>query len=184
MYFCHFWGSEALAQLPTEAVGAPSVEVLRARLDGALGSLSCWVAALLSELDGSLPSQPILWYDSMMLLATCWHLCANVLLLPTQRALRAPAALTAQCHDRSCHTRCPRAFRPVVNCHGSCPASELLFWLFFFLSWPWTWPLAFLPGVHWTISRTSTVISLLCSHSSVPWRCGLLVRALHCLYCP
>ena len=46
MYFCHFWGSEALAQLPTEAVCAPSVEVLRARLDGALGSLSWWGAAL------------------------------------------------------------------------------------------------------------------------------------------
>jgi len=27
---------------PREAVGAPSVEVLKARLDGALGSLSWW----------------------------------------------------------------------------------------------------------------------------------------------
>ena len=36
-------GDEALAQLPREAVDAPSLEVLRARLDGALGSLSCWV---------------------------------------------------------------------------------------------------------------------------------------------
>ena len=34
-------GSEALAQLPREAV-----EVLKARLDGILGSLSWWVAAL------------------------------------------------------------------------------------------------------------------------------------------
>ena len=42
----HTEGSEALAQLPIEAVGAPSLEVLKARLDGALGSLSCWVAAL------------------------------------------------------------------------------------------------------------------------------------------
>ena len=36
--------SEALAQLPREAVGAPSPEALKAGLDGALGSLSCWVA--------------------------------------------------------------------------------------------------------------------------------------------
>jgi len=33
-----------MAQLPREAVGAPSPEALEARLDGALGSLSCWVA--------------------------------------------------------------------------------------------------------------------------------------------
>jgi len=31
-------GGEALAQLPREAVGAPSLEPLKARLDGALGS--------------------------------------------------------------------------------------------------------------------------------------------------
>jgi len=31
-------GSEALAQLPGEAVGALSLQVLKARLDGALGS--------------------------------------------------------------------------------------------------------------------------------------------------
>ena len=30
-------------RLPREAVGAPSLRVLKARLDGALGSLSCWV---------------------------------------------------------------------------------------------------------------------------------------------
>jgi len=35
-----------VAQLPREAVGAPSLEVLKARLDGALGSLSWWVAAM------------------------------------------------------------------------------------------------------------------------------------------
>jgi len=29
---------------PREAVGALSLETLKARLDGALGSLSCWVA--------------------------------------------------------------------------------------------------------------------------------------------
>ena len=33
-------------RLPREAVGTPSLEALRGRLDGALGSLSCWVAAL------------------------------------------------------------------------------------------------------------------------------------------
>ena len=39
-------GGEALAQLPREAVGAPSLEALKARLDGALGSPSWWGAAL------------------------------------------------------------------------------------------------------------------------------------------
>jgi len=39
-------GSETLAQASQRAVGAPSLEVLKARLDGALGSLSWWVAAL------------------------------------------------------------------------------------------------------------------------------------------
>jgi len=34
-------------RLLREAVGAPSLEELRARLDGALGSLSWWEAALL-----------------------------------------------------------------------------------------------------------------------------------------
>jgi len=29
-------------RLPREAVGAPSLEALKARLDGALGRLSCW----------------------------------------------------------------------------------------------------------------------------------------------
>ena len=32
--------------LPREAVDAPSLEVLKARLDGALGSLRCWGAVL------------------------------------------------------------------------------------------------------------------------------------------
>ena len=39
-------GHEALAQLPIETVGTPSREVLKARLDGALGSLIWWVAAM------------------------------------------------------------------------------------------------------------------------------------------
>ena len=42
----HSEGSEALAQLPSEAVVPHSVEALKARLDVALGSLSWWVAAL------------------------------------------------------------------------------------------------------------------------------------------
>jgi len=32
--------------MPREAVDAPSLEVLKTRLDGALGSLSWWVASL------------------------------------------------------------------------------------------------------------------------------------------
>ena len=35
--------------MPREAVGAPSLEAFKPRLDGALGSLSCWVAALPME---------------------------------------------------------------------------------------------------------------------------------------
>ena len=37
---------EALALLPGEVVDVPSLEVLKARLNRALGSLICWVAAL------------------------------------------------------------------------------------------------------------------------------------------
>ena len=39
-------GGEALAQLPREAVDAPSLEAFKIMLDGALGSLSCCMAAL------------------------------------------------------------------------------------------------------------------------------------------
>ena len=42
--FFYSKGSEALAQLP--CCGASSLEALKARLDGALGSLSWWGAAL------------------------------------------------------------------------------------------------------------------------------------------
>jgi len=35
-----------MAPLPREAVGVPSPEALKARLHGALVSLSCWLAAL------------------------------------------------------------------------------------------------------------------------------------------
>ena len=35
-----------MAQLPREAVGAASLEMLKARLNGALGSLSWWVTAM------------------------------------------------------------------------------------------------------------------------------------------
>ena len=44
MEILHSEGDEALAQLPREAVGAPSLEALKARLGEALGSLSWWVA--------------------------------------------------------------------------------------------------------------------------------------------
>ena len=33
-------------RLPKAAVGPPSLEAFKAKLDGALDSLSCWVAAL------------------------------------------------------------------------------------------------------------------------------------------
>jgi len=33
-------------RLPREAVGAPSLEMLKARLDGALGSLVCWAVVV------------------------------------------------------------------------------------------------------------------------------------------
>jgi len=52
--------------LPRGAVGAPSLEVLEARLDGALGSLICWMAALsmvgvgTASTSRSPPNQPIL----------------------------------------------------------------------------------------------------------------------------
>ena len=45
-FFFYTKAGEALAQLPREDVDAPSLEALRARLDGALGSLSSWVVAL------------------------------------------------------------------------------------------------------------------------------------------
>lgn len=37
--YCSLQSGEALAVLPREAVGVPSLEVLKAELDGALGSL-------------------------------------------------------------------------------------------------------------------------------------------------
>jgi len=39
-------GGDALNRLPKEAVGAPSLEAFKARLDVALGSLVCWLATL------------------------------------------------------------------------------------------------------------------------------------------
>ena len=44
---------EALALMPGEAVGTPSLEVLKARLDGALGSLIWWVAPVCMAGGGS-----------------------------------------------------------------------------------------------------------------------------------
>ena len=40
---------EALAQLPRKAVDVPSLEALKARLDGILGSLRWWGSALPKE---------------------------------------------------------------------------------------------------------------------------------------
>jgi len=37
---------DALSQVPKEAVEAPSLEALKARLDVALGSLVCWLVTL------------------------------------------------------------------------------------------------------------------------------------------
>lgn len=49
-------GGEALQRLPKKLVGTPSVEVFKAKLDGALGNLIWWIAALpmaeVLELDG------------------------------------------------------------------------------------------------------------------------------------
>jgi len=39
-------GCDVLNRLPKEAVDAPSLEALKARLDVALGGLGCWLAAL------------------------------------------------------------------------------------------------------------------------------------------
>jgi len=62
--------SEALAQLSRKAVGASSLEALRARLDGTLGSLSCWVAALpmAGGWNSAGPFQPKPLYDSVILM--------------------------------------------------------------------------------------------------------------------
>jgi len=57
-------------RLPREAVNAPSLEVFKARLDGALSSLVWWKMSLLmaggvepDDLQG--PFQPKPFYDSM-----------------------------------------------------------------------------------------------------------------------
>jgi len=54
----HWEGSEALAQLPREAGGAPSLEVLEARLDGTLGSLSWHGAGGWGCVGFKVPSNP------------------------------------------------------------------------------------------------------------------------------
>ena len=70
--FCifHREGGDALNRLPKEAVDAPSLEAFKARLDVALGSLGCWLAALniaggLKPDDHCGPFQPRPFYDSM-----------------------------------------------------------------------------------------------------------------------
>ena len=63
-------------RLPSEAVGAPSLEVFKARLDKALGSLAWWVASL--PLAGGwewmtfrpLPTQAVLWFYDLYDLTT------------------------------------------------------------------------------------------------------------------
>jgi len=56
-------------RLPKEAVDAPSLDVFKARLDVALGSLVCWLATLhiggLQLHDPRGPFQPRPFYDSM-----------------------------------------------------------------------------------------------------------------------
>jgi len=44
--FFHPEGGDALNRLHKEAVDAPSLPAFKARLDVALGSLGCWLAAL------------------------------------------------------------------------------------------------------------------------------------------
>ena len=66
IFLPHDHDGGVLAQLPTQAVGAPSLEEFKARLDGALGSLSWWVVFLsIVEVGtgwavGSPPTQAIL----------------------------------------------------------------------------------------------------------------------------
>ena len=58
-------------RVPGEAVDAPSLEALKARLKVALGSLSWWLATLLVARELELedlcgPFQPKVFYDSMI----------------------------------------------------------------------------------------------------------------------
>ena len=64
-------GHEALAQLPIETVGTPSREVLKARLDGALGSLIWWVAAVTMTGVWNWVSFKILFNSNHSLLLCC-----------------------------------------------------------------------------------------------------------------
>jgi len=59
--------------LPKEAVGAPSLQAFKARLDVALGSLGCWLVTLhiaggfeIDEHCGSSQPRPFYDYDSMI----------------------------------------------------------------------------------------------------------------------
>ena len=49
---------EALAQPSREAVGDPSMQALKTRLDGALGSLTLWVAEGWNWVGFKAPSKP------------------------------------------------------------------------------------------------------------------------------
>jgi len=65
-------------RLPREVVDAPSLEVFKARLDVALGSLVQWLATVpvagdLKLKDDYGPSQPRPFYDSAMLRIRAYH---------------------------------------------------------------------------------------------------------------
>ena len=67
---------EALAQVAQRAVGAPSLEVFRAKLDGALGSLIWWDTTSTWQRVGSrwyLRSFPKPFYDSMIRRERGWN---------------------------------------------------------------------------------------------------------------
>jgi len=77
--------------LSREAVGAPSLEAFKARMDGALGSLIWWGQTDCGRGVGtgwalrSLPTQGILWFcDSMMIL---WNLRADSVVRAVPMAL-------------------------------------------------------------------------------------------------
>lgn len=69
------WGSDTAAQ---RGMGAPSLEVPKARVDGALGSLTCWGAASPRHRSWSwvfceVPSNPTtLWFCASLLLLLLW----------------------------------------------------------------------------------------------------------------
>ena len=70
IHLVHLVLTESLKKVAQIAVGAASLEMFKARLDGALGILIWWLVTLSSAdgavLNGHCPTQTILWfYDSM-----------------------------------------------------------------------------------------------------------------------